>query len=63
MLALTAPLPELMRVSCPHCQEGCQSCNGTAYTEVCSGCGFVPSVKDGYEVCACNTVSEVKRAA
>lgn len=46
-----APLPELVAVACPECQEGCEACNGTMTREVCGGCGQVSD--GGSDTCAC----------
>jgi hypothetical protein len=61
---LTAPLPELVTVDCPECQEeGCETCAGTGQLEVCSGCLTVPTVVNGFDACECKVAVELGRVA
>ncbi|ADI13473.1 hypothetical protein [Truepera radiovictrix] len=70
-------LPELHPVACPACggdgytlvagsgedEVGCAACGGFGVVEVCSGCGAVPALEGGYEVCRCTEAALPERRA
>lgn len=68
-----APLPELVAVSCDHCEEGyvctypgteyehwqaCNNCGSTGFVELCSQCDEPSQVVDGEERCGCEVICE-----
>ena len=63
-------LPELVAADCPDCSgdgyvgqshsaelQRCDTCDGYGKIDVCSGCGMVPDMKAGLEVCGCVDVA------
>ncbi len=75
-ISLALGLPDLARISCPDCEGAggyevdhpatvwsCKRCNGRGELEVCEGCYFEPTIRQGAEFCGCAVPAELGRVA